>query len=145
MVEIERICKICGKPFPKKKTAGKPSNYCSDECRTEGVRRYEREREQNTKYQRLWQKKQTFKTITQEMFDRMLELAKEQQVFKYKKKDYCEICGKHKNELEYCLVAHHVSFDPYKIVTLCRRCHDLLHHWFIGKKVTYVNHGSDIE
>lgn len=73
--------------------------------------------------------------LTEKQKDMIKTLAKEQQILpKYIKKGECEVCGE--DGTNYRLVAHHISYSPLRIITLCRGCHQILHLW-VGYKVKH--------
>lgn len=64
--------------------------------------------------------------------DRLKQLAEEQQIISpYILKKKCEVC--YNNNIK--LIIHHIMYNPPKVITMCKKCHGLLHSNIIGKKV----------
>jgi len=135
-------CGGCGKEI----IGDKRKRYCNDECYLkvwreklnrkyaekqqrkliERIKRIERLEETKSETLRLERNREKLKSVRKFL----IKLAKRQQFPKpYKKRTKCEACDCMEN-----LVEHHVKYYPIEKVTLCRSCHDYLHHNILGKK-----------
>jgi hypothetical protein len=117
-------CQNCGKEFIQNPNyrAG-IQKFCSNECRQQFFsKRF---------YERL--KSKSDLKIPRDIFEKLQALANEQQDANglFEKKTKCEVCEGING-----LVLHHIKYTPWKSITLCRRCHSLLHIKFLkGKRV----------
>lgn len=98
-------CIICGKMF-----IGASSNAktCSPECSIALSQQRQRERFHKKYKRKNW-------------------------VYSKYRKDYCEYCGNKKLDTKLTFVVHHKDGDPINnhpsnLVTLCHRCHKLVHN-----------------
>jgi RNase P subunit RPR2 len=100
--------------------------YCSEPCRKIAWNNYMRDRALET---RMNQK------LAEEAQKRMQWLVENQEFeTDYVLDEECFICGKKCDKL----YAHHVRYNPPIKKTLCRSCHDFLHH--LLKKRTKAKH-----
>lgn len=70
--------------------------------------------------------------------DFLNNIAKRQQTILIEVKNYCEACRKTKSELEEKggkLNLHEIIYSPLEYVTLCSKCHSLLHMFILNRKM----------
>ena len=146
------ICVICGSIYE-----GSPkSKVCSKECRKEHYKRYRREYyreymrtekgqkhvkkliEKRSQFRKIYkkeklpkQRKQRKERLSDIQLKKLEEISLRQQyMVDIERGDMCIICGSKSS-----LVAHHVTYVPQETITLCSKCHGILHHRLLkGKK-----------
>ncbi len=118
---------ICQNPECKKEFIQNPNyragiqQFCSEKCRKHFFSKEQ--------YAKL--KLEIISQTPKDISEKLQILANEQQDangFK-KLKPNCEVCGSTKN-----LLCHEISYSPLKTITLCAKCHGLLHHRFLKRK-----------
>jgi NADH:ubiquinone oxidoreductase subunit len=122
-MQYKKICPICGYEFYTNHPNHKYCCYnCSEEASRIRAKEYNR-RQIEEKNKRKIEK--IIDEIGNEAYNYLNKLAEEQQQITIYKKTYCEACNISQDKAQ--LIIHNVSYSPQKIVTLCRKCHELLH------------------
>lgn len=140
------LCLNCGNEFRGRFK----QKYCSDKCRREGWKQYlanryakkeeiilkeriayiRRLKSQNSSYLQTLPDYSPLNNVPMSVLNFLIELAQRQQFApQYIMKDGCEACKSKTN-----LMGHHISYFPPEEVTLCSKCHDILHKQLLGKK-----------
>lgn len=152
-----RVCDMCGCEFTPKVFTQK---RCSEKCQKEGFRKYMRDyyrnkyhedpeyrkkvyekgqkwkkenmKKTNTymrKYLKNWRREKFLAETDPKIIKFLKEIAKKQKSITLIRKTKCECCGDSEN-----LVIHHISYSPVEIITLCSKCHSILHHCLLKRK-----------
>jgi hypothetical protein len=105
-------CDICETEFIGRK-GRYPARYCSDDCSYKGQlkRQLEWKHKERQKSRMKW-------LVNHQEFAPDIPLEKE-----------CWVCGSIEN-----LIGHHVRYTKVLKKTLCRTCHEFLHHALLKQK-----------
>ncbi|MGL4253418.1 MAG: HNH endonuclease signature motif containing protein [Fusobacteriaceae bacterium] len=122
----EKECMMCKKSF-----LGKSSNQktCSSECSLEWGRQ-----KQKAKYKRTYVKKgYNQKGENNNRLKKGQGSGRKYREYSPHRKDYCEYCNKTELKTKLTFVVHHKDGDhlnnhPDNLITLCHRCHKLVHN-----------------
>lgn len=132
---VTKICPLCGKKFETNRSNKK---YCSYDCYREANLQRVRLEQRAAIERRRKQNEEELKMYSPEAWKFLNEIAKRQQEIIINKKNYCEACKRTDKDVS--LVLHHVRYDPLEIVTLCTRCHAILHNGILRhKKCKIIN------
>lgn len=120
-------CIICGKMFIGASSSN--AKTCSPECSIALSQQRQRER-----FYKSIKEKATIKKGKITIYLRKIQIKnKKNWVYSKYRKDYCEYCGNKKLDTKLTFVVHHKDGDPINnhpsnLVTLCHRCHKLVHN-----------------
>jgi hypothetical protein len=118
------MCAICNSKFY---TIRKVQKYCSEEC--EIIAKHLLDRYLNNQSNQPLNKAR----LTNDQEAKIAWIAKRQQHLAEVKikhlKDHCEICYSPEH-----LCIHHIAYEPLETITLCRKCHGLLHSRYLKQQ-----------
>lgn len=126
---FKNICPACGITFNTRKTN---KIYCSSRCYREMNRRRSKLEKQTGAEMRRQKALEEMKRYTKEAWEFLNILSQKQQEIILKKKTYCEACKITDDKIN--LLVHHVKYSPVEIVTLCTKCHGILHSSFLKNR-----------